>query len=189
MRAAETRYARQEGARSASPPAHRAGGGSPRTALLRSLRSRCSLRSRLPARGRGGEAARVKQNGGFAQWQDGACHYKPYGRKTAVLYGSRFGCRRSNVVRRAGKMPCGADSRPAGRVAVAQRRASAKLPDAVKQALRAALFSFPQLFQHPPAPQSCGEQQCPFGYEKRASSQAWKLFFLAYRPDEIPPAK
>ena len=53
----------------------------------------------------------------------------------------------------------------------------------------ASVFSFPQLFQHPPAPQSCGEQQCPAGTKKRASSQAWKLFFLAYRPDECPTAR
>lgn len=115
------------------------------------------------------------------------------GYKTAILYGSRFGCRRSNVVRRARMRNAMRRGTPRSaergrRRAVASLNTRAVAPSR-EQALRATIFGFPQLFQHPPAPQSCGGRRRPAKEdEKRASSQAWKLFSLAYRPDKCHTA-
>lgn len=126
------------------------------------------FRARLAAQRR----RTVKQNGRFVQSR------------------SAFVCRlKHSKARACAEMPCGAVSRPAGRVADAQRRASAKLPAAEKVGAPCKIFGFPQLFQHPPAPRSRGGHRSPLGNEKRAPSQAWKLFFSRTAPTNARPRK
>lgn len=196
LRAAGTRFARQEGAL-------RRGGGTLRRRSPLALPSCATFggdvrfahvcpRGVAAAKWRESNKTRVLYNGGsMPAIASLSARKSPRLRyKTGVLYGSRFGCRRSNIVRRAGKMPCGAVSRPAGRVAVAQRRASAKLPDVVKQALRVAIFGFPQLFQHPPAPLSAGGTGDPVKRTKKElPRKRGSSFFSRTDPTNARPRK
>lgn len=104
--------------------------------------------------------------------------------------GSAFVCRLQHSKARAcAEMPCGAVSRPAGRVADAQRRASAKLPAAEKIGAPCKLFGFPQLFQHPPAPRSRGGQQCPAGMKKELPRKRGSSFLSRAAPTNATPRK
>lgn len=121
----------------------------------------------------------------------GACNYKPptvqngrFVQSASRLYAA------SNIVRRARVRRCRAARFRALRGALPARHlsASAEMPRRRESRRSVQNIRFSTAFQHPPAPRSRGGRRTQRGDEKRAPSQAWKLFSLAYRPDKCQTA-